>query len=1030
MQSIHRAAKGHSASLSWNPLRSRLAMFLAAVGVFGSTLPSARASGTWTAVANTAPGGVALMLLLPDGTVMAHNGSGSAWYRLTPDSQGHYINGTWTTLAAMHDTRLYFSSDVLLDGRVFIAGGEYGIGTRTSEVYDPLTNTWTMTPVAGQKFVDSGSKLLPSGKVLVAPVSPSPSGYTALYDPSANTWALGPKLFRGSSQDEASWVQLADDSLITIDPFGTNSERYIPSSNTWINDSTVPVSLYNGLGELGAGFLLPDGRAFFLGGTGHTALYTPSGSTTPGTWAAGPDIPNGYGTTDAGACMMPNGKILCGVGSATTYNAPTYFYEYDPVAGSFTSVSAPVGASDNIPPYETNMLALPDGTVLYSDFGSRLYVYTPDGTPLAAGKPAIASISQNADASFHLVGTLLNGISEGAAYGDDGQMSTNYPIVRLTSTGGTVYTARALGRSSTSIMQGSASMSTEFYLPVGIPAGTYSVTVAANGISSDPVSLVVASIAISLPANATEGAAPVNGTVTLPTAAAADTVVTLASSRTSRATVPASVTVLAGQTSASFTVTVIDDSLLNGSQAATISATASGYQGGFANFVVQDNETAALSTTPGTSFSPTGPQGGATTAFTPSSISYTLTNTGNTSLSWSASKSATWLTISPPSGTVGAGANVTVTVSLNSGVSSQAVGAHTDTIIFDNISNGNGDTSRSVTLGVSPAVPVLAALPAFTKGTANSFSWTASTSATNYDVQASTSPTFSTIFATQSPTSPSVTFSGLADGTTYYYRARATGGGYSSAYGNVVSSTQDATAPLVAITSPATGVVYATTHSTLLVQGTASDSGSGVASVTVNGIAATSTDGFAHWSATVPLASGTNIIAGTATDNAQTGGNSTTSPSITVNQSTSTQGDDLPDSWKTANGLDPNSTAAVNGPQGDPEKDGLPNLLEYAFNTNPRAATASPVQSSIQVNQSDGLRYLQLSYPHRIGALDLTYTVEVSDDLQAWSSPVGMVQPLSVVPTGDGITETITVRVMASTGSNPRKYARLRVTGS
>jgi hypothetical protein len=1011
-------------------MRSRLVMYLATVGVLGSVLPGARASGTWTPVTNTAPGGVALMLLLQDGTVMAHNGSGSAWYRLTPDSQGHYINGTWTTLAAMHDTRLYFSSDVLIDGRVFIAGGEYGIGAKTSEVYDPLTNTWTMTPVPGQKFLDSGSKLLPNGKVLVAPVSPSPSGYTALYDPSANTWSLGPKLYRGSSQDEASWVQLPDDSLISIDPFGTNSERYIPSSNTWINDSTVPVNLYNNLSELGAGFLLPDGRVLFLGGTGHTALYTPSGNTNLGTWAAGPDIPNGYGTTDAGACMMPNGKILCGVGSATTYNAPTYFYEYDPVAGSFASVSAPAGASDNIPPYETNMLALPDGTVLYSDFGSRLYVYTPDGTPLAAGKPTIASITQNTDASFHLVGTLLNGISEGAAYGDDGQMATNYPIVRLTSAGGTVYTARAFGRSSTSIMQNNTSMSTEFYLPVGIPSGTYSVTVAANGISSDPVPLVVAPIAISLSAGATEGSAPVNGTVTLPSAATADTVVTLASSRISRATVPASVTVLAGQTSANFTATVIDDALLNGSQSAIISATASGYQGGFANFVVQDNETAVLSVSPLTNFNPAGPQGGATTAFAPSSISYTLTNTGNTSLSWSASKSASWLTVSPSSGTLGAGANVTVTVSLNSGAGSQTVGAHTDTIIFDNISNGNGDTSRSVTLGVSPAVPVLASLPAFTKGTINSFSWTASTGATSYDVQASTSPAFSTIFATQSPTVSSVTFSGLAGGTTYYYRARATGGGYSSAYGNVVSSTQDATVPVVAITSPATGVVYSTTHGTLLVQGTASDSGSGVASVTVNGVAATSIDGFAHWSASVPLANGANIIAATATDNAQTGGNSATGPSITVNQLTSTRGDDLPDSWKTANGLDPNSTAIANGPQGDPEKDGLPNLLEYAFNTNPLAATASPVRSSIQVSQSDGLRYLQLSYPHRIGALDLIYTVEVSDDLKTWSSPGGAIQPLSVVPTGDGITETITVRIVAATENNPQKYARLRVTGS
>ena len=103
-------------------------------------------------------------------------------------------------------------------GRVFIAGAEYGIGGNTGEVYDPLANFWTMAPVSNQNFADSGSKLLPNGKVLVAPVVPSQGGYTELYDPATNTWAQGPKLVRGSNQDEASWVQLPDDSILTIDP--------------------------------------------------------------------------------------------------------------------------------------------------------------------------------------------------------------------------------------------------------------------------------------------------------------------------------------------------------------------------------------------------------------------------------------------------------------------------------------------------------------------------------------------------------------------------------------------------------------------------------------------------------------------------------------------------------------------------------------------------------------------------------------------------------------------------------------------
>ncbi|NOU08308.1 MAG: M48 family metalloprotease, partial [Hyphomicrobiaceae bacterium] len=41
--------------------------------------------------------------------------------------------------------------------------------------------------------------------------------------------------------------------------------------------------------------------------------------------------------------------------------------------------------------------------------------------------------------------------TEGAAYGDDWQMSTNYPLVRLTSGGGTVYYARTFNWSSTGV---------------------------------------------------------------------------------------------------------------------------------------------------------------------------------------------------------------------------------------------------------------------------------------------------------------------------------------------------------------------------------------------------------------------------------------------------------------------------------------------------------------------------------------------------------------------------------------------------
>ena len=434
------------------------------------------------------------MLLLSDGSVMAQqSGASSNWFRLKPDIHGSYVNGTWSALAPMHDSRLYFASQVLKDGRVFVAGGEYGSATNktTGEVYDPLSNAWTLTPPSGQVFYDSISEIVSNGDVLIAPVFPSSCGHTVLYDPIANAWLSGPTLVRGCYQDEASWVKLPDNSILTVDPFGTNSERYIPASNIWVNDSTVPVALYDSYGfEMGAAFLLPDGRAFFLGSTGHTALYTPTGNTNPGTWAAGPDIPGSHGTPDAAAAMMVNGIILCAVSPVPTsgnhFPSPTTFYEYDPVANAFTLVATPSGGTESYSSYYTNMLDLPDGTVLYSRFSSQLYVYTPSGTSLAAGKPIITTITPNADGSYHLTGAQLNGISEGAAYGDDWQMNSNYPIVRITDGAGNVYYARTYNWSSTGVMTGTTLVSTEFMPPPSLPTGVYSLVVVANGISSDP----------------------------------------------------------------------------------------------------------------------------------------------------------------------------------------------------------------------------------------------------------------------------------------------------------------------------------------------------------------------------------------------------------------------------------------------------------------------------------------------------------------------------------------------------------------
>ncbi len=543
----------------FRPVRVRAFQLVGAVMVAVSATISAQ---TWTPLANkpkigTTEVGIQMMMLLPDGTVMAQqtpgSGTSSAWFRLTPDIHGSYVNGTWTQLASMNQQRLFYSSVVLQNGKVFVAGGEYGTGgtqasgtqyLASAEIFDPVANIWTplpavpsnwqFNPTTAFSFGDSASTLLPNGNVLLLPVFGLGGSSSTIYNVATNSWSNGPAPYNLANLNEASCIKLPDDSVLTIPSNSTASQRYIPGLGTngqWIADATTP-AIYSAVGgEIGSAQLLPNGDVMFIGANGNTALYTPTGNNNPGTWRPGASLPNVpqnnidnngvvTGTSpvpgaapDGPSAMLPNGKILCaltgtlyndpraGTGPAGSYwlgkknpqyPTPVSFFEYDPVANSFSPpINGPTGATDNIMDFQAIMLVLPNGSILYSNYGSQLYTYTSPGAPVAAGKPVITSITNKADGSYHLAGTGLNGISFGASYGEDAQMDSNYPIVRMTSTLGDVSYARTFSWSNTGVRTGSLSVSTEFSL-TGFPSagggGSYSLVVVANGISSDPIS--------------------------------------------------------------------------------------------------------------------------------------------------------------------------------------------------------------------------------------------------------------------------------------------------------------------------------------------------------------------------------------------------------------------------------------------------------------------------------------------------------------------------------------------------------------
>lgn len=456
---------------------------------------AALAQGTWKPVDVTAPDiNAGVMILLSDGSVLCKgkggfDNTGNFWNKLTPDINGSYVHGIWNSAMPMNDSRLYFSSQLLKDGRVYIAGGEYGTGKATCEIYDPITDSWSLGPATLQhsdSFFDANSEMLPDGKVLQAIVTGG-SLRNYIYDPGTNTYTLADNSRK--NHDESSWVKLPDNSILYVDMQDSTSERYIPSLGRWINDDTLDCLLYDPFGaELGGSFLLPDGRVFCIGGTGKTAYYTPSGDTTNGTWANGPDIPIELGAPDAAATMMVNGKILCAFSpiptAATEFKTPTFFYVFDYQTDSFTQIHAP-GGGDTLKGacYLTNMLNLPDGSILFSQQGSsKYYVYKPDGAPLAAGKPTIDSVIQIDCFTYMITGKLFNGISEGTCYGDDWQNNTNFPIVRLINNDdSSVHYARTYNWNSVGVMRGTQADTATFSIDPAMEEGTYTLLLVANG---------------------------------------------------------------------------------------------------------------------------------------------------------------------------------------------------------------------------------------------------------------------------------------------------------------------------------------------------------------------------------------------------------------------------------------------------------------------------------------------------------------------------------------------------------------------
>jgi hypothetical protein len=477
--------------------RSTLLAACAALSLAGA----AAQAQTIVALKHTIPGGGLIGFLLTDGRVLMQTGSENTFYTLTPDNTGSYVNGTVQQVGSLYSGYVpyAFSSAVLADGRVVIAGGEYNNGqfafTDLCAIFDPVANTWSkLAPPKGWGFIgDSPSSVLPDGRFLlgrkfdkrIAALDPKTLKWTELAD-------QGKKDFNA----EEGWTLLPNGKVLTYDvKAAPHSEWYDPTAQQWNSlGSTVqnlagPPSIdqipygknkiYYPPGEVGPGVLRPDGTVFATGAAntgssfGHTAVYTPGAGGKAGSWAAGPDFPSGDDAADSFAALLPTGNVLVEGESGR-------LYEFDGTKLNATKLNG----SGN------SLLVLPTGEILIG--GSEVYRAT--GTVNPAWAPVITSAPATVTrgTTYPISGQQFNGLSQANAFGDEFETATNYPLVTITNAGtGHVIFAKTHDHSTMGVATGTATVSTNFDVPTGAETGASTLVVIANGIKSAPVNVTV-----------------------------------------------------------------------------------------------------------------------------------------------------------------------------------------------------------------------------------------------------------------------------------------------------------------------------------------------------------------------------------------------------------------------------------------------------------------------------------------------------------------------------------------------------------
>ena len=421
---------------------------------------------------------------------------------------------------------------ILLPGEKILVGDLINSNTY---IYEPASDTWIAsgTKVYPDSSDEEGWPMAGDGSILNYDLFQSIAtggSYAEKYTPTTGIWtgisptdgtANGtiPQLSSPNVGFELGPALRLQDGRIFVIGATQHTALYTPSANTWAAGPDISGTLNGIAAPFGAddapGAILPNGHVIFAADAGP-AGFTSSGNITAGsaviTGIPSTTILQQFWSVSDSAGGVPGGAFILSVDSPSqvtisqpttqtitgdsiswggVFSNPTQLFDFDPRTNALSPIS-PAIPDGNLPfqgSYPSRMLILPTGQVLFSDASSQLWVYTSTGMADPRLRPIITGVKYNGGGTFILTGKQLNGQSAGAAYGDDDQMNSNYPIIRMVSGSGNVYYARTTNWSKISVDGGHGKDSAEtvnFTLNPGVTAGHYELIVSGAGISSFP----------------------------------------------------------------------------------------------------------------------------------------------------------------------------------------------------------------------------------------------------------------------------------------------------------------------------------------------------------------------------------------------------------------------------------------------------------------------------------------------------------------------------------------------------------------